>query len=422
MKRLFTLILVFFALYLGFQIAYKYTVGGYKETYEIRKETVYKINETYTTNKKKEHDNYYLTISDGTNVFTYQIYEDLNKVEHIVKDIYSYSDDNYTCILPIFKNNKKLVDITCLSNGVQYYYHNIIGRDSALDSFVSSFEEEVYTVSTFEDSAQPKNEDDYVTLYQDNLVSDHYAVFQDYRGAYFLNSFYSNFSFHSELFDKDHYNMPISAVVGKYYVVADYDVDYDFKKFYLVDLTSFKVQEIEYHNSISFDSYVMGVVDNSAYIFDRDSKKQYEVNTKTKTVVEVGNVDSKVKYYNSGTWEEISAYECASTNKYFITSETLSQDGYAKVEKVGNTLSGFYYYYKKVGNSYEVYRSNIQDPTKLTYLFTTGDISKIQYVDEFVYFQNGNTISYYSDKTGVRKLYQNTELQFNSSLIYGIYK
>lgn len=419
MKRFVTLIFIFFLFYFGIQIAFKFTTGGYEIEYEINSDQIYAVKEIYTVNKKKEDDNYYIKILSGENEFTYQIYNDLGKVERIVKDVKSYKDETYSCIFPIFKKGYQL-DVTCLSNGVQYYYQSIKGKDAGLDSFVSNLQE-AYSSDLLQDHAEAVIYNSNVTFYQDNIVKEHSFAAETYKGAQLLNATFASSLYESNLFHKDIYNKKISAYVGKYYVVADYNSDYEFNQFYLVDMETLKKSTIEYHKSISLDSYVQGVVEDSLYVFDRSNKTQYEINVKTKTIVEVGNVDLKIKYYQNGEWSTVSAYDAVSQNLSFLDGDVTKEfSGYEKVDKVGHELSGYYYFYKKTGNGYAVYRSNVQEPSKLTYLFEMNQLSQVVYVGDYLYFKNGDTISYYNDATGIRKLYRNVEFNFNNNLMFGV--
>ena len=91
--------------------------------------------------------------------------------------------------------------------------------------------------------------------------------------------------------------------------------------------------------------------------------------------------------------------------------------GYDKVDKVGN----YYYLYKKENDHYKVYRADIQNKKLKTYLFNTTDINNIIYLDDTIYYQNGNTF-YYHTNYGERKVITNTELQFNDDISFGVYK
>ena len=423
MRRFLSMIFIFFIFYLGLQMVFKFAITGSNNKYKIKGDQEYTINELLTVNKKEEHDNYFITVSDGTHTFEYQIYEDLNNTERIIKDIKSYSDGTYSCILPIFKNGKNIVDVTCLSNGVQYFYHSIKGSDSSLDSFVSNLDSSLYQAETFEDHGAPNTELKKVTFYLDNTPEGHAIAFQNYRGFYLLNPKITKTAFTSKLFKSDVYNMVIRARVGKYYVVADYDEKYEFQQFRLVDMTTLKDDTLEFNHPVSFDTYVQGVVGNSMYFFDRNNKTQYELNVKTRAVVETGNESSKIQYYNNGKWEERSAYDAYNKNLYFVMNDGSSEfPGYAKVDKIGNELSGFYYLYEQVSNGYRVYRVNVQSDTKIkTYLCTIPTINTVRYVDDYLYYINGDTVQYYQQGKAIRKLYQNSEMGFNSTLSFDVY-
>ena len=91
--------------------------------------------------------------------------------------------------------------------------------------------------------------------------------------------------------------------------------------------------------------------------------------------------------------------------------------GYAKVDKVGK----YYYIYEKQNNHYNVYRADIQNKKIKTYLFQTTDLDSVIYLDDTIYYINGNTFNYYNN-FGNRKVIKNTELEFNPDLSFGVYK
>ena len=103
--------------------------------------------------------------------------------------------------------------------------------------------------------------------------------------------------------------------------------------------------------------------------------------------------------------------------KLFNNYYTDDIKGYDKVDKVGN----YYYLYQKENNHYKVYRADTQNKKIKTYLFDTTDINSIIYLDDTIYYQNGNTF-YYHTNYGERKVITNTELEFNDDLSFGVYK
>lgn len=109
--------------------------------------------------------------------------------------------------------------------------------------------------------------------------------------------------------------------------------------------------------------------------------------------------------------------------RYFNTNVyQLEDSSYAKVDKVGNEKSGYLYYYRQVGGQYEVYRANVQSPNQLMYLFTTTDKDLVTYIDDYVYYYNGNTLRVYQDQIGNRSIYTNREYEFNKTLDYYVYQ
>ncbi len=423
MKRFFGVVLILFILYFGIQVLFKFTTKGFEVEYQIVDgDRQYQIKEIYTANTKGETNNYYLTLDDGTNHFDYQTYADFSKAERIITEIKTYHSDQYTCILPVFRGDRLLFDITCNVDGVMMYYHDLQGRDTGLDTFASTMNEVGYHVNDWIDHGTEESYNNSVTFYQDNLVDNHYLAYQNYSGLFTMNKETLKRLYDIELFDNDIYDMAISGLVGKYYVVADYNSDYDFNTFYMVDVTNNKRQTIQSNHSISFDAYVQGIVENSMYIFDPSTTTQYEVNIKSKSVVEVGNADTQIQYYDRGEWSKVSAYDAVGQKLYFNHYDVTNEfSGYDRVDKVGGTLSGYYYFYQREGSNYRVYRSNIMNKDVRTYLFTTSRIDQIKYVDDYVYYVNGDSVYYYHDSSGIRKLYTNNEFTFNNKISFVIY-
>ena len=103
--------------------------------------------------------------------------------------------------------------------------------------------------------------------------------------------------------------------------------------------------------------------------------------------------------------------------KLFRNYYTNDIKGYTKVDKVGN----YYYIYEKENDYYNVYRADIQNKKLKTYLFKTTDLNSIIYLENTIYYINGNTLYYYTNY-GERKVIKNTELDFNKDISFGVYK
>ena len=88
------------------------------------------------------------------------------------------------------------------------------------------------------------------------------------------------------------------------------------------------------------------------------------------------------------------------------------------MDKVGNNLSGYDFYYLKTNNGYDVYRANVQNEKEQKYIFTTTDINNVEYVDDYVYYYFNNSLKVYHDSIGNRTIYDYKEYEFNKSLKY----
>jgi hypothetical protein len=173
---------------------------------------------------------------------------------------------------------------------------------------------------------------------------------------------------------------------------------------------------------VEHDSYIQGIVDDTLYLFDRYNKKQYEIRINPFAIVEVGSTVNNIKYYDLGTWSRVPVTEALTKTLLFNMYKTEEIEGYARVDKVGNELSGYYYLYKKIGNGYQVYRSSVQNKDKISHIFNISKIGDIVYIDDYVYFNDGKEVKYYHDKYGVKTLFYNSELDFNTALYFNVYK
>lgn len=427
MKKLVFILVILFVLYFGVQIGFKYFGNGHNIQYEIiNGDHKFQVSENLTIRHKDEHDNYYFEIKKDDFQLSFQTYYDLHKYENVIIDIKYYKDTQYECVLPIFRGDLVLFDMMCQDqSGVVFYYHDLKGKNISLDKYVTTLSEVGYDVNMWVDSLNGKTSSkEVVTVYHDNLVEDHYVALTNYKGLYTISNDDGNKIFNVSLFSKDIYERTVSTQVGRYYLTANYDSNYDFTSFILVDIMYNDNLTLKYHSKISFDSYFMGVVEDSAYLYDKKNKKQYEIDVKHRKVVEIGNETVGIKMYKNGVWSDISVSELSNKNLYFDTANIVDIDttGYARVDKVGNKILGYYYFYRSTGNGYDVYRADVMNPKLHTYLFHTSNISSVQYVDDYVYYVDGNKIKYYQDQLGVRTLLKNSELAFNNGIAYYLHK
>ena len=408
MKRLFFMLIILFLLYLGIQFVFYLFSAGQDNSYKL-----FDGNITFDVSEKSNfNDNSYSydVLIDNTN-FTFQIFQDYNKKSKVLEQIKYYKDDNYECILPIFKDNLILVDVICKNDDKYNYYFNIKDTNKNLDNFVNEISE--YDIKQFTDNAS-KEKREGIDVYVENLIENHYIGLNNYKGVYIISSNFNSKVYNISLFDKDVYNQKLGKFINQYYVVSNYDENHEFHEIEVVDLVSLDNFKITSNNAISFDIYIQGVVDNKIYLYDKDNGVQYTIDPHDKLVVQVSS--KEIRYYN-GNWTTMTVAE-AKAEKEFITNVVdFNDDQYQRIDKINNQ----YYLYKKNGKKYDVYRMTKQDKTDLIYLFSTQSIENINYLNGYIYFISENKIKVYNDKFGIKNLIENTELEFNENIKINVY-
>ncbi len=388
------------AIFLSILIILKYLVflfnPGHTDKYNIGN---FEIKETLNT---KNNNNYYFDIKSENTNLNFQINKNYNKEKKVIKNLIYQTIDEYECLLPIFKNKQILTDVMCLKNDTIYNIH-----DLNIDK--ETFKKYGYDENKYTDNPNEITVSNTETLYKENIPKNSYIASESYRGLTLIGSKDSMI----KLFENDVYKKDISIYTGKYYLVADYNSEYTFKYFHLVNIINGEKKTIRSYDDISFDSYIMGAVDGEVYLFDKENQKQYKISIKEESVDQIGSKDN-IKYYD-GTWKTITLSE-ALNEKHFENNKA-GIKGYDKTEKIGN----YYYLYKKEGEKYKVYRADIQNKDLKTYLFDTSDLSSIIYIKDKIYYRNGDTFYYYGEN-GSRKILKNTELEFNSDISLGVYE
>lgn len=412
MKRMFGLLLILLIGYFSFQLIFRFIDKGHIEEYNITTNgQVFNIKEIYTVNTD-EDDNYYLEIKVNEDTFDMQIYDNLNMSKRIVTDIYYY-DADYKCILPVI-NKEKYGNVICKIDDTYYNYQDLKGKSESLDLFVKNLNID----SKEQQELANKNK---ITVY-DNLIDKHYIALETYKGITTINKKNMSTIVDINLFEKDIYTKDISCFIDKYYLVADYNKQTKFNEFKLVDITNNKVKTIKYDYDISLDSYILGTYENKVYLFDNSTKKEYEIDVKKETIIEVGNTNIGIKILVNGNFENINAYTVYQNKTKFTPYEvsyTFNNQNYDLVLKVGKEKSGYYYIFEKVGNTYKVYRSNIQNKINKTYLFETNS-TKLLYSKDSVYYLDGKTLKRYNNQ-GNNVVLEYSELEFNNNIKIGLF-
>lgn len=399
MKYLFKTLIILIITFFSLKFILFIFDSGHEVNYNVGN---FKVKETLNT---KENPNYYFELTHENFQINFGINQNYNKAEKVLTKIEYKKIDGYECLLPIFKANTILTDVLCLKDDTITYAHDLNNKN--INNY---FKKYGYNRENYQDKADAIKLSNTQTIYKDNFLENHYIAMETYKGLNLFNGSEDNI----QIFENDVYTKPISYFTGKYYIVADYTENYTFKIFHVINIINGKQTDIRSYDEISFDSYIEGAVDDDIYLFDKDANKQYKISIKNESVEEFNDKDTLQTY--NGKWENISLSE-AINGKTFNNYFTNDIKGYDKVDKVGN----HYYIYQKEENTYKVYRADKQNKKLKTFLFKTTNPSSVIYLDDTIYYINGNTF-YYNNNYGERKLITNTELEFNSDISFGAYK
>lgn len=419
MKKLFNLLIILLIIYFGLEISFINLNKGHNIEYKIKKgNNTFNIKEVYTQKRKNEINNYYFEIKINNEIFNFQTFKNYKKANYIIKDIIYFTDDDYKCLYLIDKNKEQMTDVICKKDNIQYFYNSIKGNSKKIDEYVKKIPNYKKNKENLENIIDA----DPLIFYKDNVENNHYLYIENYKGIYLINK--KDNVKNITNFKNDVYTNKISTLNGKNYVTANYNEQYKFHEFKIVNILNGKKREIISNDDISFDSYIQGNIDNQVYVFDKNEKKQYRINLNTNTVLLSGDKSKGIENYKNGQMIVGSAYlasnqEIKFNNYTFDTS--FNDKTYEKVDKVGNKLSGYYYLYEKENNKYKVYRVNVQNKKILTYLFQTDDIDNVYYYLDYVYYKDGVYIKYYSDAKYIKTLLKNSELEFNKAINFGLY-
>ena len=415
MKKLFFRLLLLFLVYYIIQYAYSLFSKGYVKDYKIINKYEFEVNEKYSSNEKGEYDNYFITVKVNGDEFYFQTFHDFNKQKKVVKNLHYYKNNNISCIYPEFIDNTQLFDVVCMKDGIYYNYSSFVDANKISD-FVSSLK----NYKKITNNLNNYETHNLIKIYTDNIVSNHYIGISNYRGVSIVKKGKNSNITDVKLFDRDIYKRPISFYISNYYVTADYTEKLYFSTFDVVDLTNGKARKLNFKEEISFDSYVLGVVGDSAYILDKTNKVEYEVDLSGFKVLAIGNVDTGVRVYENGTWKNIKMQDAIKKGVKF-TYDTVDKN--TIIHNQTSKKSGYIYYLTTNNNKCDVYKSSVQNDSKKTFLFTMSSCkNQVLYVDDYIYYIDKGNLNYYSDNLGVNTLLSYNELNFNNNIIIGGYK
>lgn len=415
MRKMLTLLATLFIIYFGIQIAFNYFGKGHDINYQIKTDQGdINIHEVLTTNND-EKNNYFFNVNYEDKDIPFKIYNAYNRKSKIIKNVYIFESDSYMCAKLELESDNTPSDIKCVKDGIAYFYSDIKGQDSSIDNLISQSD---YNVNDYTNNESDNFKKDNLVIYPNNFPSKQTILMEAYKGIYLVGNDVTSKARFIKLFDNDVYDKHIEAISGKYYIVANYNKTHEFNEIYVVNISNGTTFTIDSTYDISFNSFIEGVNDDSVYLIDKDSKKQYQIDITNKKVTIVGNEQDGAKTLVDGTWTTANISEIINSNKTFTqTIDNVNNIKYDKIILEGNKENGTYYVATKNGDNYQVYAIYTASNVK-TYLFTTTDVDRIFINGSYIYYQQDDNLMVFSSDFGNRKILTNNELKYNKNILY----
>ncbi len=378
-KSILFLLLIIIICYYGFKLL----IVEHNFTYKINK---YNVDEHFY---KKNGHHYELIITNKKENYTYTIDKNLSKQKRIIKDIKVYKKNNLKCIIPIYKKDVDK-NIYCNLDNIQ------VSNDYLLKTNNEDFNKIIKKVKIkLPSSNNKKKKYKKIFVYNKNINNNNFYIW-NYKGIYILN----NTNKYVKILDYDLYDNLMSCVVDKYYVLFENTSVNGIENIYYYDSIKNKINLFKLKEKLDKDSYINGVVNNLIYVTDRRNKKEYTIDIRKKKITEIDDEQSSYIVFNNSK------------------KKKLSKSDYFMKDQIFDYSNSNYKYFIEDNKIYKQLKSK----KNKTLLLELNDIVEWKVVDDEIIILVDNTIYYYSDDTGLRKILENNELRYNYKNIYNIGK
>lgn len=245
-----------------------------------------KVKETFNKDKKS----YYFTFVYNDITLDYLVKSGYKQHRGFIDNIEVIEDDDNFCLIP--KSSKFEIKPLCYQNKTITHYTHI---NKTLKEKLKLTTKTNKKISTFND----------IEIYN----NDHNYLIWNYDGFYYLNKDENK---KIDILNKELYTISLIGYTEDYLVIADYDSNYTFNKFYTIDFKNGNLKKYDLDRSIYFDSYFIGYEKNKIYIVDNKESLMYEFNAKNGKLEKISS-----KYLNQGNWENIAIKKLVNKKQEF---------------------------------------------------------------------------------------------------------
>lgn len=379
------------------------------KTFQRKHSVEYKIN-NYSVKEnfyiEKRNHNYEFKISNKKETYSYILNEKINKRKKVIKEIKGYKKDNLKCIVPIYVKDIDY-DIYCLEDNKQVSKYYLKDNEEFKDILEKT---KKYSIKLPE-SDEKKKEYKKIEVYQNNIIYDTAFIMWNYKGIYV---FKDDDIKKEDFLDYDLYDNIMATTTSKYYVLFENSKVMGIENIHYYDIEKEKYKVFKLKEKISKDSYINGVYDDLIYVTDNKKKVQYAINLKKEEIEVVGKEElGYIKYI--GNNKEIMNKSDFFMERQLFDNEKIEDKDITKSNDLVKDNQIYYYlednkFYKNINgyNSILLFElENIKD-----WKIYNGDIILI--VDDTVYM--------YNDNSGLRKILEYNELNYNYDNIIKYWK
>lgn len=352
------LIIISVFLYIRFK-SYNYEVS-----YTINS---FKVDEIYQI-KDNEYTFY---IKNDKQTFSYSFNHKYIRNKELIDEIKLYEDNDEICILPL---SDKIKFYPICYNNSEYTFYNLSNQT------IPDFKYQKLNITEISN--------DELKI---NYIKDNKYLIYNYNSFYFIKD---NKIKEIKLFEKDHYTLDLVYELNQYIILPNYDTEYYFNKFYVINMINGKIKEIEFNNKISFNSVFLGDYKNKIYLLDKKEEKEYVINIDKEKIEEID-----FTILNNKKLEKVTFKEIINNNLKF---DNQPKDNY---EIIDNKL------YQKI-NEHKI-------------LVTNKLVDKIIKEDKdsnTIYYLSKENLYMYNNIYGEILIMSNFEWNFNNTNVIYIYK
>ena len=322
----------------------------------------------------KELNTYLIRTEVDNTVYEISVQHEYLYSKKVIKRVYTSESGNNKCI---YLESDKLETYPVCNIGDETASYSLLKSEVSFENF---------TLKDLKGNVQMYN-DKFI-----RAIPNSYLIWNHYGYDYISSKENKSINF----LKNESYADVYSFKIGKYILIPNYDEEYTFTSFIVVNASNGKYSAWDTHLELSYNFYFMGEVDDIGYIVDKKSKKEYKVDVQ-KRKIELISGDNEGLVYD-GTWSKISMTKLASNEYKF-------------------NLKSSVYYFIKNDALYMRY-----DGGKVDIRITDEAISRIvSYDGDYVYYLIKDKLYRYSPLYGNTLILEYNEWQFNEGNTVYIY-